>query len=416
MKAILSILLVTFFVYSSAEELTLVRRELPKTCEDVLAQDLCVKLREISAALRLQVSKVDDAIKDALINGLVSGPEIYRAAREFLKNEVLDKTCEDFLAPGVCTKLRKIAAALKIKAEKVEEAVRETIASGVVKATDIYLKVVEFLKKEVLSKTCEDFLAPRVCTKLRSIAAALKVKIEKLNEFVVDAVIAAYDRKDEIYQNVISFLKDEVLSKTCEDVLATDVCAKLKSIASKLRVRAAKVDEAVKNAILKGYTRATEIIADVKDFFKNEVLTKKCEDFISASTCSTLKSLAAKLKVRIELVDKAVKEAIVDGYEQLRDIYDYCVDYVKSKIQCEDFLGSTSCSAIRRAAKAFGVKLQEVEDFLRNLIAAGKAINHSKFNFPEGFGFHGPSSVNADFGFGFRIHKEYPKAGKPWGK
>ncbi len=51
---------------------------------------------------------------------------------------------------------------MKIKAEKVEEAVREVIASGVVRATDIYIKVVDFMKKEVLSKTCVDFLAPRV--------------------------------------------------------------------------------------------------------------------------------------------------------------------------------------------------------------------------------------------------------------
>ncbi len=62
----------------------------------------------------------------------------------------------------VCTKLRAIAAALKIKAEKVEEAVREVVGEGVTKATEIYVKVVEFMKREVLSKTCVDFLAPRV--------------------------------------------------------------------------------------------------------------------------------------------------------------------------------------------------------------------------------------------------------------
>jgi len=373
MKAIFSILVLSIVLYASADDLTLVRRDLPKTCEDVLAQDLCVKLREISAALKIQVSKVDDAIKDAVIKGLVSAPEIYRSAKEFLKNEVLDKTCEDFLAPGVCTKLRAIAAVLKIKAEKVEEAIREVIASGVVRATDIYVKVVDFMKKEVLSKTCVDFLAPRVCDKLKSIAAKLKLKIEKLNEFVIDAVIAGYNNRNEIYENVVSFIKDEVLSKTCEDVLATDLCVGLKAVAAKLKVSAAKVDQAVKEAILKGYTRSTEIIANVKEFYENEIASKKCEDFISESRCSTLKALAAKLKVKVELVDKAVKEAIIEGYEQLKDIYDYCVEYVKSKIQCEDFLGSSSCSVIRRTAKAFGVKLQEVEEHLRNLIAAGKA-------------------------------------------
>ena len=62
----------------------------------------------------------------------------------------------------VCTKLRQIAAALKIKAEKVEEFVKAAIMEGVTRGTAIYVKVVDFMKKEVLSKTCVDFLAPRV--------------------------------------------------------------------------------------------------------------------------------------------------------------------------------------------------------------------------------------------------------------
>jgi len=372
MKFIVSVLLLSFVLYTSAEDLTLVRRDLPKTCEDVLAQDLCAKLREIAAALKIKVEKVDDAIKDALIKGLVSSPEIYRQAKAFLKNEVLDKKCEDFLAPGVCTKLRAIAAALKIKAEKVEEAVREVVGEGVTKATEIYVKVVEFMKREVLSKTCVDFLAPRVCDKLKEIAAKLKVKIEKLNELVVDAVIAGYNNRQEIYDNVVSFIKEEVLSKTCEDVLATDLCTKLKEVAAKLKVSAAKVDQAVKDAILKGYTKSKDAYLKVKEFFQEEVLSKTCEDFISDSTCAALKALAAKLKVKMEVVDKAVKDAIIAGKSKVKEIYDYCVEYVKSKVQCEDILGSTSCSVIKRVAKTFGVKLQEVQEFLTDLVAAGK--------------------------------------------
>ena len=38
----------------------------------------------------------------------------------------------------------------------------EAIIQGVTTGTEIYAKVVEFMKKEVLSKTCVDFLAPRV--------------------------------------------------------------------------------------------------------------------------------------------------------------------------------------------------------------------------------------------------------------
>lgn len=66
-------------------------------------------------------------------------------------------------------------------------------------------------------------IALQICDKLKEIAAKLKVRIEKVNEMVKDAVIAGYQNREEIYNNVLKFLNDEVLSKTCEDILATDV-------------------------------------------------------------------------------------------------------------------------------------------------------------------------------------------------
>lgn len=367
----MSILLFSFVVYTTAEELTLVRRDLPKQCEDVLAADLCNKLREIAAALKLQASKVDDAIVDAAIKGLVAAPAVYRAAKEFLKNEVLDRPCEDFLSPAVCTKLRQIAGVLKIQAAKVEQFVREAIAEGITTGTEIYAKVVEFMKKEVLSKTCDDFLAPRVCNKLKEIAAKLKVQIAKVNEMVIDAAIAGYQNRDEIYNNVIQFLKDEVLSKTCEDILAGDLCNKMKAIAAKLKLTAAKVDKAVKDAVLKGYLTTAAIVQSVKEFYENEIASKSCEDFLPDAVCTAAKDLAQKFKVSKEKVDKAVKDALIKGYDKAQEIFDYVKEYLKENIQCEDHLSSISCSILRRTAKFLGVQLQKVEQKIRDLVSQG---------------------------------------------
>ena len=55
------------------------------------------------------------------------------------------------------------------------------------------------------------------------------MRIEKVHEMVKDAVIAGFENRQEIYENVIKFLREEVLSMTCEDVLATDVCSQLYS-------------------------------------------------------------------------------------------------------------------------------------------------------------------------------------------
>ena len=61
------------------------------------------------------------------------------------------------------------------------------------------------------------------------------------------------------------------------------ICTKLKSIASKLKVQAEKVDKAVREAILKGYLTTSAVVKSVKEFFENEVLNKKCQDFLPDS-------------------------------------------------------------------------------------------------------------------------------------
>ena len=54
----------------------------------------------------------------------------------------------------------------------------------------------------------------------------------------------------------------------------------MKAIAAKLKLTAAKVDKAVKEAILKGYLTTAGIVQSVKEFYENEVASKSCEDFL----------------------------------------------------------------------------------------------------------------------------------------
>ena len=57
----------------------------------------------------------------------------------------------------------------------------------------------------------------------------------------------------------------------------------MKAIAAKLKVKAEKVDKAAKEAILKGYLKTAEVIASIKDFYQQEVRSKRCEDFVSST-------------------------------------------------------------------------------------------------------------------------------------
>ena len=39
-------------------------------------------------------------------------------------------------------------------------------------------------------------------------------------------------------------------------------------------------------------------------------------------------------------MNKAVKDALIKGYDKVQDIYDYVKEYLKENIQCEDHLSS----------------------------------------------------------------------------
>lgn len=51
---------------------------------------------------------------------------------------------------------------LKIKASKVEELVVNVVAEGAVQAKEIYAKAMEYYKKEIATKKCEDFISKSV--------------------------------------------------------------------------------------------------------------------------------------------------------------------------------------------------------------------------------------------------------------
>ena len=81
---------------------------------------------------------------------------------------------------------------------------------------------------------------------------------------------------------IIKHLMFTVWHFSCS-ILILQLCTKLKAIASKLKIQAAKVDKAVREAVLKGYLTASGIVKSVKEFFDEEVLSKKCEDFLPDS-------------------------------------------------------------------------------------------------------------------------------------
>ena len=74
---------------------------------------------------------------------------------------------------------------------------------------------------------------------------------------------------------------------TCEDVLSKQVCKSLKEAAAKLKVKVELIDKLVREAVKQGITKASEIIKHVQAKIIELATDFKCEDALSKKVSRT---------------------------------------------------------------------------------------------------------------------------------
>lgn len=305
---------------------------IPEKCEDVLSVKVCNQLEETAKNLKLTSDQVKDAVIDAVKNGKTKSEEIYNSAKDFLQQKVLSKKCEDFTSPDNCAKLRDLAKKLKIKAADVEKFVIQAVADGAVKVNDLYNKVLDYYKKEVATKKCEDFLSKTNCDRIRDVAATFKIKADALEKAFVEAVMKAYIEGKDVLTETFNKLKDLAKNTTCEDLLNPDLCKTLRKYANLTKVSFPKIMDAVRDSIVKGYKIGKGLlkaIYDITDYFYD------CEDVFTQSSCDRLKYWLGKLGVKAAEIDRIVREYAKKGFETASDLYKKIYDFLKEQVVCK---------------------------------------------------------------------------------
>merc|ERR1712150_365259 len=102
-------------------------------CTDALSESVCAKIKEIAAKFKVDYQKVMKVIKDIIAKGITKAKEIIEEIKKHffpqLEGELVNLIkCEDVLSPQVCTKMREIAAKLKIKVSEIDRIIRELVA------------------------------------------------------------------------------------------------------------------------------------------------------------------------------------------------------------------------------------------------------------------------------------------------
>merc|ERR1712168_1080874 len=146
------------------------------TCEDILSDEVCATLKKAAEKLKIGAQIVDKFVRDALAKGKRKAAEIIRFIRE--KMASLSKVkCADILSEDMCAKIAEIAAKVKVEMKKVEEVMKKIVAKGIVKVQEIIKKIKEYFFPSELENAlvCEEILSDKVCATLRKAAEKLKI-------------------------------------------------------------------------------------------------------------------------------------------------------------------------------------------------------------------------------------------------
>merc|ERR1712179_429195 len=314
-------------------------------CEDILSDEVCATLRKAAEKLKVGAKIVDQFIREALEKGKTKAKEIIKYIED--KMAALSKVkCEQVLDEDICKKIREVAAKVKISMAKVEKVIKEIVAKGITKIQEIIKMGKEyFFPTEVENViVCEDVLSKEMCATLRKAAEKLKVGAKIVDQFIREAL----DKGKKKAKEIIKYIEDKMaaLSKVkCEDILDEDICKKVREVAAKVKVEMKKVEEVMKKIVAKGIVKIQEIIKKIKEYFfpgmelelENEV---KCEDVLADDVCAKLREAAKKLKLKVEEINKLIEEAVAKGKKKVDEIIDYVhkrmVDL--SKIKCAEII------------------------------------------------------------------------------
>merc|ERR1712183_178623 len=97
------------------------------TCEDILSANVCAALKKAAEKLKEKAAEVDKIVREAVKKGITKAKEIIKIVRAKIVELATTFKCEDALAADVCAKIREVAADLKIKMDKVMKVMKEII-------------------------------------------------------------------------------------------------------------------------------------------------------------------------------------------------------------------------------------------------------------------------------------------------
>ncbi|XP_065653781.1 uncharacterized protein LOC136071909 [Hydra vulgaris] len=342
--------------------------KIPKVCEDVLPADTCNKLRGIATKFHEQVDIVNQAVVDAFNHHITKTAEVLAYVKEYLVDNAKDFVCKEVLPEDSCKKIGDFVTAAHLQVSEVSRAVREAIVNGAQNATDLFNNAISYLTTLV---SCENVFDVKTCDILDR---AVKSFHENKN-MIKDAIALAIKNNLKQTKEILQYVKDYLVSKatdfTCNSVITQDFCDKIFSIGKNLKLTTNAIQQAVLDAVVNGAVKAQDIFHQTLGFLLNDVKNLTCKDLVDSNICIKVDEYAKKLHMSVKDTTQAIKEAIIEGASNAKDLYDKSVEFLKAQFSCVRVFQQTFCDKVQKLADKFTVPLVQVNNFIRNAVANG---------------------------------------------
>jgi len=219
--------------------------------------------------------------------------------------------------------------------------------------------------------SCEDIFGQETCDGLRDIMTKFGEKADVLTAAIkamTDKHLANIQEKLEFIRQ---FLVDKATNVSCDKFLPQATCDQLDKLLALIKVSVDDVNRAVREAIAHGATTAADIVQKAKDYARDVLSKATCVDLLGADGCQKLKDFAAKFHLNVKEVLKAVREAILEHATTVQDIFNKAKDFLTGELTCEQILGAKTCAALEKAAQTLGERVTIINKALQEAVKNG---------------------------------------------
>jgi len=215
----------------------------------------------------------------------------------------------------------------------------------------------------------------------------MKVKVDEVDKIIREVA----DKKITKVSQIVAYYRKRIVDLAtkfgCSDIMPSVICDKIKKMAEEFKVKSDQVEKYIREIVAKGVTSVHDIIHQIIDrFFPDTVISElvnikveKCEDLLSKKICDEMRAIAMRMKVKVDEVDKIIREVADKKITKVSQIVAYyrkrIVD-LATKFGCSDIMPSVICDKIKKMAEEFKVKSDQVEKYIREIVAKGVTSVH----------------------------------------